>query len=163
MDERKKYRRRICRWNLPTGKKVNRAEFVKILIETISGSEEIENCKYRAFNDVPTQSWYSPYICVAQKKGIIQGYPNGTFQPEKNITFPEAAKVIAEVLDLTIPKVAEGASWYEPYIEALALKKAIPTSISNLQHPVNRGEMAEQIWRIKEDVTNLSSRKSRDF
>ncbi len=144
-------------------KKVNRAEFVKILMETISTSEEVKNCTKTTFRDVPNQSWYAPYVCMAQKKGIIQGYPDGTFRPSQNITFPEAAKIVAESLNLDLPKSSAGAIWYEPYIEALSLKKAIPTTISNLQYQLNRGEMAEQIWRIKENITNLSSRRSYDF
>ena len=40
---------------------------------------------------------------------------------------------------------------------SLIKKKAIPSSITNFQKNITRGEMAEMIYRLKEKITNKAS------
>ena len=46
------------------------------------------------FSDVAGTHWASGYINVAEMKGIVGGYPDGTFKPEGTITYAEALKMI---------------------------------------------------------------------
>ncbi|MBT6068666.1 hypothetical protein HOG48_02840, partial [Candidatus Peregrinibacteria bacterium] len=46
--------------------------------------------------------------------------------------------------------------WYRTFVEPLAERKAIPTSISDLDKSIARGEMAEVIYRVQEEDTGGS-------
>jgi hypothetical protein len=125
---------------------INRAEFMKIVIAAKYNWEYINlsrsgNC----FTDVGSE-WFAPYICMAKNEGIVGGYPDGSFGPSRNISFVEAAKILAEVYGLELTK---GDNWYEGYVKALQENNYIPGTVSTLEKPITRAEMAELIWRIK--------------
>lgn len=141
---------------------INRAEFTKIIINTYFSPNEISSCQTSQlkFPDVPTDSWFAPYICVAYNNSIIQGYPDTTFQPGKKISFVEAAKIIAFtdqfIANNTIP--TESDPWYKTPVEYLENFNAIPTDISEFSHQITRGEMAEIIYRVqKKNLTRSSN------
>lgn len=67
---------------------INRAEFTKIVMGALFNDMEGGNC----FPDVKDQ-WFAPYVCRAKAEGIIGGYPDGTFGPEKPVSFAEAATI----------------------------------------------------------------------
>lgn len=127
-------------------KKINRAEFTKIVIASEYDQSVIDNCDTTdLFNDIDENSWPAPYICIAKKFGIVKGYSDNTFKPNENIKFVEAAKIISETLNLT---VNEDVVWYKPYIENLSSQEAIPVQVSSLDYQVNRGDMAEIMFRM---------------
>ena len=140
--------------------RINRAEFTKILIEAKFSDSEINNCianhaeknwTYAYFTDVPITEWFAPYVCMAKVHQIIDGYPDGTFKPGAKINFAEASKIIAETMDIDEDKTGTNGEWFAGYIKGLEDKKAIPTTIENAGKDVSRGEMAEMIWRLKEN------------
>jgi hypothetical protein len=122
---------------------INRAEFVKIALlatgETPSGSD--------CFPDVGNE-WFAPYVCKAKTLGLVQGYPDGTFKPERPINFVEAGKVVSEGMDLPLD-LSYTDIWYHKYVKALETEAAIPESVELLDQYINRGEMAEIIWRLE--------------
>jgi hypothetical protein len=77
---------------------VNRAELTKMLISSKYSSSEITRCDTNmySFPDVKNDTWYAPYVCVAKKNNIIDGYRDGLFHPESYITLPETIKIIYE-------------------------------------------------------------------
>lgn len=77
---------------------------------------------------------------------MIGGYPDGTFKPEKNISFAEAAKIIAVAFGREVS--SGGSVWYEGYVRSLADAHAIPVSITDFTKQLSRGEMAEMIYRL---------------
>jgi hypothetical protein len=91
--------------------------------------------------------WYAPYVCLAKIKGIVGGYNDGTFKPAQSINFVEAAKILSEVYGLS---VTSGGQWYEGYVKALQEDNYIPSTIGQLDKAITRAEMAELIWRVKE-------------
>jgi hypothetical protein len=99
--------------------------------------------------------WFFNYVCVAKQKGFVNGYADGSFKPTQKINFVEAAKIIAAALE--IDDVNTTTPWYKAYVEKLASKKAIPTSIKSFNQNITRGEMAEMIWRLRTLKTNLPS------
>lgn len=72
-------------------KLVNRAEFLKMLYETIGmeGHEPV-----LSFPDVPANEWYTKYVKEAFYTKVAVGYDDGYFRPENNINFVEAVKVV---------------------------------------------------------------------
>ena len=133
---------------------INRAEFMKIVIGAKYSQDYINvssggNC----FSDVRAE-WYSPYVCIAKDEGVISGYPDGTFRPGQNISFVEAAKILAEAYGLNVTK---GGSWYEGYVKVLQENNYIPSTVGTLEKTITRAEMAELIWRIKEEKKDQAS------
>ncbi len=124
---------------------INRAEFMKIVMEKFYDdvTEEEADC----FEDVERE-WYAPYVCLGKSKGIVSGYDDGAFRPGQNISFVEAAKILSNVYDLDLD--TQGNQWYERYVKALQKDNYVPGSINRLDKPITRAEMAELIWRIRE-------------
>jgi len=142
---------------------ISRAAFTKIVIMAFFDAGEISAClsenvgnasSTAFFPDVPVIEWFAPYVCTAKVHGVIRGFPDGYFRPEKNISFAEAAKIIGVVSE----DIQEGTDvWYTPFVEFLSAKRAIPVSISSLTHNITRGEMAEIMYRLREGVTDKES------
>ena len=133
------------------GKTINRAEFMKIVIGSVNDSPEGADC----FKDVKKE-WYAPYICEGKAKGIVSGYQDGYFRPERDISFSEASKIIVNTLG-----VQKGDSdpniWYKIFVIGLEKQNAIPVSISDFDQKITREEMAEMVYRIKAKVSNKLS------
>jgi len=121
------------------------------------------------FSDVRASEWYARYICAATQHGNrnpVAGYPDGTFKPGNNITFVEASKLILSYMDtrhfedqeeggVNNPQsfVAEGPNpydgpWYIAFVGYMQRHNIIPLSITKLDQPITRGEMAEMIFRL---------------
>lgn len=78
---------------------ISRAEFAKIAVHAL-GIENIASANQgvSVFPDVPTSHWANGYINVASSQGIIIGDDTGTFRPEDNISYQEAATILIRVL-----------------------------------------------------------------
>ncbi len=119
--------------------KINRAEFLKIVMSGVNYSVSGDNC----FEDV-NDEWFAPYVCEAKELGIIDGYDDGTFKPSQNISFVEASKIIAEALNYYIDDSYDD-NWYQKYVMALSGSEAIPSTIKSFDYEITRGEMARII------------------
>src|SRR5690554_6354564 len=75
---------------------IKRAEFAA-LINRIFGFTTLAQT---GFSDVKGNEWFAPEIKKAVAAGYMNGYPEGTFRPEANISRQEAAVVLARVLGL---------------------------------------------------------------
>ena len=75
---------------------VTRAEFAKMIVVMLGLENAANLMKGQAvsFSDVSANHWASGYINVAEMKGVVNGYPDGTFKPEASITYAEALKMI---------------------------------------------------------------------
>lgn len=141
---------------------INRAEFTKIVTLTKYGQAMIDMCGSRAqFIDVSPDAWYIKYVCRAKDSGLITGYPDRTFRPEQNINFVESSKILSlaafNAVSLDLPEDM-GGPWYDIYVRYLAERNAIPVSIASFDHDLTRGEMAEIIYRLKENITTKSTK-----
>lgn len=79
----------------PNGK-ITRAEFATIASRFFEYKDSEGN---NPFNDVDENSWYYQYILAASQMGLINGYPDGTFQPNNYITRAEAVTIVNRTLD----------------------------------------------------------------
>ena len=99
-------------------KTINRAELLKIIVKgalKIDPSTPDGNC----FPDVHADQWYAAYVCYALDEGWVKGYEDGTFQPAKTLTQPEALKMIVTGLghaSSNTGKNCPGDAWYSPYL-----------------------------------------------
>jgi hypothetical protein len=52
-------------------------------------------CDVRDFPDVPPGSTFYPYVRCLVCKGVISGFPDGTFKPSLNVTRQQLAKIVS--------------------------------------------------------------------
>lgn len=139
-------------------KQVTRAEAAKILAFDLglTSKQAISN-----FRDVKENDWFFQPVTSLAEAGGINGYEDGTFQPNKTITRAEMASLITKAYGLkadsstSIPftDVAPN-SWYKGAVQALYTNKvtsgkgAVNTFAPN--DPVTRGEMAVFVQRASQ-------------
>ncbi len=147
-------------------KKINRAEFTKIIIEAnFPGKALGQKC----FSDVKDE-WFAPFVCFAKGRSIVKGDPSGNFRPGNDINTAEAYKIVFETM-LKNPIYDTKGEWYQRYLEyAEALSLAFSEDL-NPTMSVTRGEMAEMIYLILQnneigeyeqailDLTNVERKK----
>jgi S-layer homology domain/DKNYY family len=121
---------------------INRAEFLKIAM--VAAGKEVEGS--HCYPDV-TDQWFSQYVCAATDLGLVEGYPDGDFYPEKEITFAEASKIVSNTFNLSKDESLQ-LTWYQKYVISLQDKYAIPLQVESFDHQVTRGEMSEIVARI---------------
>ena len=127
--------------------KINRAEFLKIVMEISDYEEAGSDC----YNDVSNQ-WYAPYICKATDLNLVAGYEDGSFGPEQDINFAEASKIVVNTLGITKGQ-SDSAIWFAEFVRGLESLNAIPSNINGFDHKLTRAEMAEIVWRIDTETT----------
>lgn len=140
---------------------INRAEFTKIIrgVLTDVSTTPCESRTPRKFPDISWDDWFAQPVCEVRWKGIIDGYPDGTFRPGNLINVAEGAKIIAGGMSVSLdPALCSvnsrcipdpDAPWYQPFVEALAQRNALPLSLPSLEAQLTRGDMAEIVYRIR--------------
>lgn len=121
------------------------------------------------FSDVKADSPYLSALVYLKEKGVVSGYDDGTFQPDKKVNRAEALKMLLGGLGIQIypqknsfPDVAKG-SWYEPYV-AQALKngyvKGYPDGFFRPEQEVNRVEALKMLLEISQAMKNMAMTKT---
>ncbi|MNN01937.1 Cellulosome-anchoring protein precursor [compost metagenome] len=72
--------------------KITRAEIAAILARVISNQDNTENM---AYSDLKSTYWAKDAISKVTKMGLMHGYANGTFGPDRPITRAEMAKIVS--------------------------------------------------------------------
>lgn len=137
---------------------LTRAQFCKMMIATREKADEISAYKnYTVFPDVPHTYWGSAYINIAVMKTepaaegekaqpIISGYPDGTFQPEKELTLGEACTVAMRMLGYQTQDI--GMFWPDDYVakaRQVGLLEGIQAKATDV---MTRGETAMLIYNM---------------
>ena len=92
--------------------KMSRAMFVTVL-GRISG---VDTSAYTSspFTDVKMSEWYGPYVAWAARNGIVDGYGDGTFLPNREITREQMALIImrfANYKGINLPETGSGTAF----------------------------------------------------
>lgn len=104
---------------------LTRAEYLKMVF--LAFAHEIQKDSWSdQYSDVTEEHWAADLIATATDLDIINGYANGTFQPDQQITYVEAIKIAARATncdfwaeELEENGVAEqgwSKDWYEGYM-----------------------------------------------
>ena len=100
--------------------------------EETKPEEKEEEVVYNSdFSDVTEDKWYFSYVKNLASKGIVEGYPDGTFMPQKNVTRAEFIKLLVVCMDYNIsamPSFDDVAQkdWYYTYVST-ALRNGVIT------------------------------------
>lgn len=113
----------------PTGT-LSRAEFCKMAVVALDRSDEESAQRGRTiYLDVGPTHWARGYINLASAitlggeagKGgtpLVAGVGDGTFQPNRPITYGEAVTILCRVLGYGTADVTSGGTWYDGYLSA---------------------------------------------
>ncbi len=122
-------------------KNLNRAEYLKIVLMSSPSIRVSPSDAGSCFPDVNTTDWFSQYVCLALKRGIVEGYPDGNFKPGNNVNYVEALKMLSEMYDYSLT-IESGEEWYMPYVNAAEEHGTILPINLPADHLLTRGEMA---------------------
>jgi hypothetical protein len=129
--------------------RINRAEFTKIIIKANYDATAIDSCEaIDLFSDVSQNDWFANFICIAKKDGVIDGYPSGAFLPQDFVNFAEAAKIVVGAFGIETNPEDHLGIWWRPYVFALAHIGGLPSTFSDPNQQITRGDMAEIIYRV---------------
>ena len=95
---------------------LTRAQFCKMAVYALNGSGELG--RYRTvtvFPDVKPSHWAAAYINMAAKgKGVISGYADGQFHPDRTVTVGQAVTILLRMLGYKDEDV--GGIWPDSYM-----------------------------------------------
>lgn len=124
---------------------INRAELLKIVVES-KYNNEFEAYENRdCFTDVKSDAWYSKYVCFAEEKNLVEGYSDGSFRPANEINFVEALKIVLIGMGY---EYKIGDPWFSEIVTLASDNNFIPLDIDKFNDVLSRGQMAEMITRI---------------
>ncbi len=128
-------------------KTLTRAEFAKLIVMIYDKETEAKaNSLTSSFKDVPQGAWYVGYVNYIASREIINGYADGTFAPDKAITYAEAVTILCRILGYKEEEI--GYYWPNNYMnqaESLNLSKGMTFSAND---PITRGAAAVLIERL---------------
>lgn len=135
---------------------VNRAEALKILM--MGNKVEVpETVAQASFSDYQVSDWFAKYVEQAKTLGIINGNPDGTFAPARNVNRAEFIKMMLILNGLKTEKWVDQAlfadvpkgEWFTPYMNYAGQAGLITKDENNMLHPsreLTRGDVAEIMY-----------------
>jgi len=124
------------------GTALNRAQFCKMAVYAMNGEGELG--RYRTvtvFPDVKPSHWAAAYINMAAKgKGIIAGYADGKFHPDRTVTVGQAVTILMRLLGYKDENL--GGIWPESYMAEAAIIGLTDGVSTDGYAALNRGQAA---------------------
>ena len=86
------------------GKALTRAQFCKLAVTAMGVTDVSPYASYTIFPDVKHSHWAAPYINAAvrhpelKEKSIIRGYADGSFGPNKIVSYGEVCTMLRRML-----------------------------------------------------------------
>ncbi|WP_042166274.1 S-layer homology domain-containing protein [Paenibacillus gorillae] len=91
-------------------KAVTRAEFAAMLVRSLGLPQQAGDAvSAPGFKDVKGSEWFAPAVASAVKYGLLKGYDDGTFKPNRTISREEMAVMAANALKLFGQAQSQGA------------------------------------------------------
>lgn len=120
---------------------ISRAEFTKIVVFTL-GLDKLK-VEPTEFKDVTSSHWAKYFIKTAYDRKIIDGYGDGNFGPDDNVTYEQALKMI--VCTLGYANYAEQQGGYPVGYQTQAGTLGLTKGISGVTYsePAPRGVIAQ--------------------
>jgi len=137
---------------------INRAEACIIVVKAMApDEEELKAAAKSSFSDLAGFDWAAKYIDYAAAKGIISGYPDGTFRPANQVTYAEMASMLVRALGYG-PEDLTG-NWSDNYItkaEELGIFADLDEKVSDVNGPAIRGHVALMTYTVADDIADAN-------
>ncbi|NLL82221.1 MAG: S-layer homology domain-containing protein [Tissierellia bacterium] len=138
---------------------ITRAEVTKMVVEAGGLGEDVEDFKHliSMFKDIPQNHWANGHINTAVINQLVNGYPDKTFGPSKNITYAEVVKMLV-MANGDVPDTSNytDALWAVPYIvKAKEVGITEDVNIQNYYEAATREVVFEMVFNtmFKEEPT----------
>lgn len=131
-------------------KSITRGQLAKMIVYTRGLQDYADQTDFKPmFKDIKNH-WARDYIYVAVDLGILKGYDDGTFKPDKEVSYAEVIAIVMRSLGYTRLDETSGSVWYTPYVKRMyeiELHKGLPT-FSSYTAPAKRGDVAILWWNM---------------
>lgn len=123
---------------------IRRSEVATIAVRILNPNKDNIKGEIKSFSDLATDNWAYNIVSDAYNLGIIHGYPDGSFKPNKDIS-------LAEVITIMVNCTGDGnpleGQWPDNYMAKAKEMKIIPANDNRKSDKiVSRGEMAQIVW-----------------
>jgi len=132
------------------GKTVTRAEMAKLLVETLGYGDLVAGSKS---NFTDTQGhWADSYVAIAAGKGIVLGTGNGTFTPDRAVSYDEAITMVVRALGYTeASNEIKSMTWPTNY-KVKAAELDLTDDVAMSTAGADRGGVAQLIYNALEAI-----------
>ena len=134
----------------------SRAEFAKSAVSF----SNVADLSYRGyFADVKESDWFSGFVAAAKDAGLIEGYNDGTFKPEKAITRAEVCTIVNRTLgrkpSASHMKISDRIDWPDVqvtdwYYEAIMEATNSHTNQMGQRHETWNDKLPQRDWALLE-------------
>lgn len=143
-------------------KNITRGEFISLVNKSF-GFQKKSNVK---FKDVLSDSWYYDAISIAVGEGYTNGYPDGTFRPNAEMSRAEAATFLTRIFMKTNSyKVESGVDFKDnlpgwakdsiDYVVAKGYMKGYPDGTFQANKSITRAEVCSLIDNAEADIIDF--------
>ncbi len=116
---------------------------LSLLLGTTLLTPQIASAK--TFTDVKQSDWHYSVVNELSNKGIINGYEDNTFKPQKSVTYAEFLTLLNNSIGTKqAPDYKNPKEWYKPTFDYLK-NKGVITNIANPNQAISRNEMAKYL------------------
>ncbi|MCR4963931.1 MAG: S-layer homology domain-containing protein [Firmicutes bacterium] len=140
------------------GADISRAEIATILFRLLT--DESRNRYWstaNAFSDVPSTAWYNTAISTLAQAGVVNGYPDGSFKPDRPVTRAEFAALFSRFFSASVTATVSfndiRGHWAEEVILNAASRGYIygyPNGSFGPNRPITRAEAMALTNRVLE-------------
>ena len=129
---------------------ITRAEMAKLMVVALGQDGKVSEAskKQSKFKDMKG-NWAYGYVNVASDLGVINGYPDGTFGPQNNVSYAEATAMIIRALEYDSEVKKSKEVWpsnYRNYANKLSLYSSV--GAVKADDGAKRGNVAIMLWNM---------------
>jgi hypothetical protein len=136
---------------------LTRAELATLLVRA-SGLALAEGGK--SFKDVPAKHWANAYIKTAQVAGLMEGYPDGKFKPEKQISRAEGIAVLARVDELPLDEAVSINPYEDVSKKSWAAKYVVAAKNAGMLDYVKTSKLSPKGGLTRAEAVTMLSKTS---
>ncbi len=98
------------------------------------------------FSDVAPSDWFAPYVQASYEYALLDGTPDGAFEPDGMLTVAEAIKLATCLHSIYYTGSADfvnGQPWYSTYVTYALESGILDEAYPNYNAPITRSDFAE--------------------
>ncbi|GAJ97355.1 S-layer homology domain-containing protein [Geomicrobium sp. JCM 19055] len=73
----------------------------------VTTPQQVADAQEQRFSDVPSHNFFYEYVQRGYERELIQGYPDGTYRPSRDVNRGQIATMITRALKLEVPEPTE--------------------------------------------------------
>lgn len=137
------------------GATISRAEACVVVVKSMKPQDaDLAAASGSSFRDLTGYDWAAKHIGYALGKGIISGYPDGTFRPADKVTYNELARMLVSALGVKSADLT--GTWPDNYVnkaKALGIFNGFTFTGSA---PALRGNVALMTFAVADQIASAN-------